>query len=174
MTPYIFLSNDVTKTLMYSFVLSRLHYANSLLANFLKKSIQRLQKVQNAAARLTLKLRKTERTTPALKQLHWLPIEARIFTRYVFTVTTFFTQPLQLTSLRYLQSTLLVAPFAPINIDFFFLPYGLRIRHTANNLVLTLLLLTHWNSLPYEIRQQKSLHTFKKDLKTYLSRLYFC
>merc|ERR1711989_317941 len=73
-----FLSTDVTKTLMCSFVLSRLDYANSLLANFPKKSIQRLQKVQNAAARLTLKLRKTEHTTLALKQLHWLPIEARI------------------------------------------------------------------------------------------------
>ena len=141
MTPYIFLSNDVTKTLMYSFVLSRLHYANSLLANFLKKSIQRLQKVQNAAARLTLKSRKTEHTKPALKQFHWLPIEVCIIYKICLHCHNFFhaTSPAYFSEIL---STLQVAPFALLKIDFFFLLHGLGQRHTAKDPFHTLPLLT--------------------------------
>ena len=40
--------------------------------------LNRLQKVQNNAARLILKAPKTERITPHLRTLHWLPIDARI------------------------------------------------------------------------------------------------
>ena len=37
-----------------------------------------LQRVQNAAARLVLNLNLRDHVTPALKQLHWLPVEHRI------------------------------------------------------------------------------------------------
>jgi len=37
-----------------------------------------LQRVQNAAARLVLNLGLHDQVTPALKQLHWLPVEHRI------------------------------------------------------------------------------------------------
>ena len=73
-----YLTLTATKTLVCSLVLSRLDYANSLLSNCPKHNIAKLQKVQNAAARLTFKLRKHDHITQARKQLHWLPIEARI------------------------------------------------------------------------------------------------
>ena len=73
-----YLSLHATKTLVCSLVLSRIDYANSLLSGCSKQSLNRLQKVQNNAARLTLKLRKTDHISSALKQLHWLPIQARI------------------------------------------------------------------------------------------------
>ena len=73
-----YLSLHATKTLVCSLVLSRLDYANSLLSGCSKRSLDRLQKVQNNAARLTLKLKKTDHITPALKQLHWLLIQSRI------------------------------------------------------------------------------------------------
>ena len=40
--------------------------------------LNRLQKVQNNAARLILKASKTDHITPHLRTLHWLPIDARI------------------------------------------------------------------------------------------------
>ena len=46
------LSEDATKTLVCSFLLSRLDYCNSLLAGCPKHLVSRLQKVQNNADRL--------------------------------------------------------------------------------------------------------------------------
>ena len=40
--------------------------------------LQRLQSVQNAAARLLTGLRRPEHITPILKSLHWLPIRQRV------------------------------------------------------------------------------------------------
>ena len=40
--------------------------------------ITELQRVQNTAARITLRMPKTEHTTPLLRMLHWLPIPSRI------------------------------------------------------------------------------------------------
>jgi len=42
-----------------------------------RSSVEALQRVQNAAARLVLNLGLHDHVTPALKQLHWLPVEHR-------------------------------------------------------------------------------------------------
>ena len=60
------------------FVLSRLDYCKSLLYGIPEESLDRLQKAQNAAARLISILRKIHHITKTLKQLHWLPIRGRI------------------------------------------------------------------------------------------------
>ena len=49
-----YLSCDVTKTLISAFVFSKLDYCNSLLAVAPKNLIDKLQRVQNAAARLVV------------------------------------------------------------------------------------------------------------------------
>ena len=51
---------------------------NTLLANCPKNSLDKLQKVQNSAARLILCSRKRDHITTLLHKLHWLPVEARI------------------------------------------------------------------------------------------------
>ena len=71
-------SVDSTKTLVSAFVLSRLDYCNSLLSGCPKHLLDKLQKVQNSAARLVLKARKRDHTLPLLKTLHWLPIQTRM------------------------------------------------------------------------------------------------
>ena len=63
-----YLTEDAAKTLVVS--LSRLVYGNCLL--------HKLQKNQNASARLILKSSRQEHTKPLLKALHWLPISDRI------------------------------------------------------------------------------------------------
>ena len=52
------LSVDSTKTLVSAFVLSRLDYCNSLFSGCPKHLLERLQRVQNSAARLVLKAHK--------------------------------------------------------------------------------------------------------------------
>ena len=73
-----FLSVDATKTLVCAFVLSRIDYCNSLLAGLPKYQLDRLQRIQNNAARLILRSSKSEHVTPLLRSLHWLPVSDRI------------------------------------------------------------------------------------------------
>ena len=42
------------------------------------RSLQKLQRVQNMAARMITRTRKRDHITPVLKSLHWLPVEQRI------------------------------------------------------------------------------------------------
>ena len=53
-----YLSLDDAKTLIHAFVFSRLDYCNALFSGLPKKTTDRLQLVQNAAARMLTKTRK--------------------------------------------------------------------------------------------------------------------
>ena len=69
---------ELTTQLVHAFVLSRLDYGNSVLAGLPESSTAPLQCVQNAAARLILGLKMRDNVSPALRQLHWLPVHQRI------------------------------------------------------------------------------------------------
>ena len=72
------LSTDVTKTLVSAFCSFTSWYCNSLLFGCPQYLLNRLQKVQNDAARLVPRVCKTDHISPHLAPLHWLPIESRI------------------------------------------------------------------------------------------------
>jgi len=61
-----------------AFISCRLNYCNSLLYGISGGLLQRLQSVQNAAARLVTGARRRDHITPVLLQLHWLPISQRV------------------------------------------------------------------------------------------------
>ena len=73
-----FLSEKATATLIHTFVTSHLDYCNSLLYGVPKCQIDQLQKVSNAAARVTQQVPRYNHLTPVLRSLHWLPIAFRI------------------------------------------------------------------------------------------------
>ena len=72
------LTEDATKTVMQSLVMSRLDYCNALLIGIQQDLIAKLQRLQNSAARIVSRTRKYEHITPVLIKLHWLPIKFRI------------------------------------------------------------------------------------------------
>ncbi len=59
-------------------VISRLDYCNALLAGLPSNTIEPLQMIQNAAARLVFNEPKRAHVTPLFVSLHWLPVAARI------------------------------------------------------------------------------------------------
>ena len=73
-----FLSLEDTKKLTHAFVLSRLDYCNALYTGLPKKTTDRLQVIQNAAARIVTKTKSRDHITPVLASLHWIPVHFRI------------------------------------------------------------------------------------------------
>ena len=73
-----FLTEDAAKTLVTSYMLSRLGYCHCLLMDTPNSVIQPLQKIQNFAARLVLLAPCHHHSTPLLEKLHWLPISERV------------------------------------------------------------------------------------------------
>ena len=73
-----YISNDSLSTLAQAFITSRLYYCNGLLYGLPKEEKAKLQRVQNAAARLVMGTTMLSPITPVLHELHWLPVQARI------------------------------------------------------------------------------------------------
>ncbi|XP_056098168.1 uncharacterized protein LOC130076896 [Rhinichthys klamathensis goyatoka] len=160
------LSVSDAEKLVHAFMTSRLDYCNALLAGCPASSINKLQLVQNAAARVLTRSRKYDHITPILSSLHWLPIKFRI--NYKVLLLTYKAlnglAPMYLTdllspynpprSLRSLNSRLLVIPRISKSTK-----GGRAFSHLAPKL---------WNSLPDTVRCSDSLTQFKTRLKTCL------
>ncbi len=71
-------SVENAETLINVFMTSRLDYCNALLGGYSACLINKLQLVQNAAARV-LRTKKYDHIRPVLSTLHWLPIKHCIF-----------------------------------------------------------------------------------------------
>jgi len=139
------LTLDLVQTLAYSLILSRIDYCNSVLHGAPSSAIQKLQRVQNNAARIVLQALRRPDVNSLLQTLHWLPVEQRI--NYKLAVLTFKTQQTSspqylgqhislLTSARNTRSSsvpLLCVPFRRIS-------FARRLFSTAAPLT--------WNSLP--------------------------
>ena len=69
-----FLPRDKLKMVLHAFVTSRIDYCNGLLYGLPDCEIAKLQRVQNAAARLLMSCKKYEQITPILIKLHWLAV----------------------------------------------------------------------------------------------------
>ena len=165
-----YLNMDAMKKLVSAFVLSRLHYCNSLFAGLSNDKITKLQRIQNNVARLALKQPKHHHKSPLLKDLHWLPIMARC--DYMVALLCF----------KCLNNN------APAYIKDLIVPYtlALMLRSSLSNLLSTPRVSSKkygeraftfsgsqiWNSLPGNIRSEKGLEKFLKFPKDLLTQKY--
>ncbi|KAK7092145.1 hypothetical protein V1264_009742 [Littorina saxatilis] len=167
-----YLTEDATKTLVSSYILSRLDYGNSVLIGCPQSVIHPLQRVQNSAARLVCKAPRSQSCSPLLKKLHWLPVELRIQYKcccicykiisgsapsYLSDLFTLYTPS------RSLRSSVDTRIFRLSS--FSRKQHGQRaFSHSAA---------VAWNSLPYSIRHCQTFCSFKSNLKTHFFTQYF-
>ena len=163
-----YLDQESLLTLTHAFITSRLDYCNSLLYGAPVTQIEKVQRIQNAAARLITRSPKFCHMGPILRQLHWLPIRSRIHHKIltltfksIHSLAPSYLSELITTSrpsrysLRSSQSTMLIHPPAKM-----LSTLGDRAFSTAAPQL--------WNRLPPALRNQHSFNLFKNQLKSYL------
>ena len=73
------LDKPTTERLIHAFCdVVTLIFCNGLLSGIPARQVQKMQVVQNSAARLIYRVRKQESVSPIIRDLHWLPIHSRI------------------------------------------------------------------------------------------------
>ena len=133
--------------------------------------MQRLQKVQNSAARTLTGQKRREHITPVLYKLHWLPMRRR--SQYKYTVITY--KAVNGLGPKYLEE--LLKHHQPVrslrSADEHLLQVPLTRLTTGGDRAFEKVAPTLWNDLPLSLRTSSSLQGFKKSLKTHLFKLEY-
>ena len=161
-------------TLVLGLVISHLDHVNSAFIGLWASDINKMQRVQNAAAKFVLGQKRMDSSAEALKTLHWLPIKFRNQFKIVLLVNkclngqtpSYLSEWLELkstTSRPGLRSTcdrtLLCIPFTK--------------RKTFTDRSFSIAWHKLWNCLPKTIRESPNTDSFKKHLKTHMFDLAF-
>ena len=75
------LDKNLLVTIIKGLVFSKMFYCSSVWSNTSVTNINKLQAIQNFAARIVTRSRKFDHITPILKQLHWMPVKDHLFYR---------------------------------------------------------------------------------------------
>ena len=157
------LASEVSKTIATGLVSSKLDYCNGLLYNVTNRELNRLQGVQNYLARVVTRSLCFSRTTP-LESLHWLPVCFRI--KFKICLVTYKAlcnnQPIYLKEM--LEPPKRTRDLRLSYQNVLFVP---RIKTTKGEGSFSVAASKLWNHLPGEIRTSKTVHSFRKKLKTF-------
>jgi len=161
-----FLDRITAERIIHAFVTTRLDYCNSLLFGIPDYLINKLQRVQNSAARLITRNNKFCHITPVLFDLHWLPIKHRI--QFKILVLTY--KSLNGLAPAYLSALLSHRKSArPLRSSDELLLSVPRVKLvTAGQRAFAHAAPSMWNALPFTIRASPSIDIFKSGLKTHL------
>jgi len=72
------LTQEALVTVVLAFVTACIDYCNSLLYGISDYNINRLQRIQNSAARIVINTQKHDHITLILQKLHWLTVNQRV------------------------------------------------------------------------------------------------
>ena len=166
-----FLTSTATATLVSAFVLSRIDYCNSLLFGSTHDVTSNLQRIQNYAARVILRLPNSSRITIHLKSLHWLPFKVR--STYKIACLCYHCH--SSTAPSYVTDMLHKKPLHTRNTrsSSYTMPLLNRPAHskaTLGDRSFSFASSSVWNSIPNDVKCAPSQSSFKSRLKTYLFR----
>jgi hypothetical protein len=161
-----FLTTKSTKNIVQALVISRLDYLNCLYVSLPSTVLNKLQRCQNAAARLISKTPKQQHITPILRELHWLPVKQRI--KFKILVYTF--KCLRGECPLYLSNMINdYAPNRTLRSEELHLLQETNYRTTRYGLRrFEVIAPKLWNTLPLGIKTSNSTRSFKRNLKTFL------
>ena len=158
-----YLSDTAVRTLVQSHVISCLDYCNIVCIGLLMNRLQRLQLLQNSAARVINQTKRYTWITPILNELHWLPINKRC----QFKIRLLTLKLLNGCAPEYLCDMLNVyMPNRSLR-STSLVPYINRSIRLGKRLFGTFAAKL-WNELPQNIQRADSITMFKKLLKTYI------
>ena len=161
------LSVESKRLLVHALVHSRLDYCNSVLVRLPWSLVQQLQSLLNSAARSIFGLKRFDRITPALMDLHWLPYPQRITYKLCMimfkclrgSAPAYLADYYTSTSLVPFRSALRSAAHGDIVVPSHRTDWSLRSFAMAGP--------SSWNALPVDLRSSFfGLDTFAKHLKT--------
>ena len=170
-----YLSRRSTETLIHAFVSGRVDYCNSLLYGLPAYQLNKLQRVQNAAARLIFLESKYYHVRPLLYNLRCLPVKFRIEFKILLLTYKAINGlvPFYLPKLISLKEACQYK-LRPDCDGLLLNPVKFKTLTTLGDRSFAAAAPQLWNSLPYSIRSSPSVASFKKALKTfYLFRKAF-
>ena len=145
----------------------RLDYCNNILSGSPKYPIQKLPRVQNTAERITLRMPRTEHTTPLLSLLHCLPIPSRI----AYKIDSLCHTALTTAYPKYLSEPLNVyTPVWPLRLSLYPSILNIAAARTKSHGQRAFVYQGpfNWNRVHGSIRTVEEKDTFKRHLKTTL------
>ena len=132
--------------------------------------LDKLQRIQNAAARMVVLVPKFEHMTPVMMGLHWLPVRYRIMYKILLLIC----KCLSGKAPTYLQE--MIRWHVPRRTLRFSSALLLEVRRCKRKTLGTRSFgyagPTLWNDLPLEIRNAKDINCFKSLIKTQVFRLH--
>ena len=167
------LDRSTTEALVQALVSTRFDYCNSLLFGITQQNISKLQKVQNKAARICLKVSRKSHT-PSIslfKELHWLPIANRFDFKVLLLTYKCLNDlaPQYLSDLLQLRPTERTTRTASSNL----LSIPKSRTKSFGDRAFSVAAPRLWNELPLHLRTAESVVGFKKNLKTHFCRQVF-
>ena len=165
------LTKDAAVNLVHAFISSKLDQMNALLYGIPKYLVQKLQKIQNNAARIVTRTKKREHITPILRDLHWLPVAKRI--EFKVLLMAFKSQ----TGLAPGYISELLQPYEPPralrSLDLSLLKMPRSRTKTYGDRSFVVCAPSLWNKLPHDLRRATDVDSFKGSLKTHLFKEVF-
>ena len=161
-----YLDQDSTEKLVHAFVTSRLDSCNAILYGLPERDLSKLQRIQNAAARVVTLTRKQEHISPIIRKLHWLPVKQRII--YKLMLLTF--KSLHGSAPSYISE--LITLYEPTrslrSASQCLLKEFQSNTKTYGDRRFAVCAPRLWNCLPLHIKNSNSINQFKSQLKTHL------
>ena len=159
-----YLTTEATQTLVHAFISCRLDNFNSLLSGVPQYMLAKLQLVQNNAARIIVRKRKSDHISLTLKELHWLPIEARV--EFKILLLTFKalngTAPLYLSNLVKIKENACVLLSGSEQ----YLEVPPTRLTSIGDRAFAAIAPRLWNRIPITIRNSANVNIFKRAVKT--------